>query len=107
MTLRSTRRISSGASLPVRNAEVFLPFAGRIYEALRRRGETGLRGDAFLRTERFIQQCGTGQKTVIEEHGESDKQIYVFNSRSASVGETLIGMKIRECEEQGLDSTAR
>lgn len=43
-----------------------------------------------------------GRKLFIEEHGESDKQIYVFNSRSASVGETLIGMKIRECEEQGL-----
>ena len=43
-----------------------------------------------------------GRKLFAEEHGESDKQIYVFNSRSASVGETLIGMKIRECEEQGL-----
>ena len=27
----------------------------------------------------------------------------MFNSRSASVGETLIALKIRECEEQGLD----
>ena len=26
----------------------------------------------------------------------------MFNSRSASVGETLIGMKIRDCEEAGL-----
>ena len=43
-----------------------------------------------------------GRKLFIEEHGESDKQIYVFNSRSASVGETLIGMKIQECEENGL-----
>ena len=31
------------------------------------------------------------------------KQIYVFNSRSASVGETLIGLKIQECEEAGMD----
>ena len=31
-----------------------------------------------------------------------DKKIYVFNSRSASIGETLIGMKIQECEEQGM-----
>lgn len=29
-------------------------------------------------------------------------KIYVFNSRSASVGETLIGLKIQELEEQGL-----
>lgn len=30
-----------------------------------------------------------------------DKKVYVFNSRSASIGETLIGMKIQECEEAG------
>ncbi len=35
-----------------------------------------------------------------EEHG-TDKKIYVFNSKSASVGETLIGMKAQECEEAG------
>lgn len=29
------------------------------------------------------------------------RQIYVFNSRSASVGQTLIAMKIQECEEAG------
>lgn len=29
-----------------------------------------------------------------------DKKIHVFNSRSASVGETLIAMKIQECEEE-------
>ena len=43
-----------------------------------------------------------GRKLWIEEHG-SGKQIYVFNSRSASVGETLIGLKIQECEEAGMD----
>ncbi|MGN0405611.1 MAG: DegV family protein [Bariatricus sp.] len=32
-----------------------------------------------------------------EEYGEKD--IYVFNSRSASIGETLIACKIMECEE--------
>ena len=37
-----------------------------------------------------------------EEHGEDGKQIHVFNSRSASVGETLIACKIRECEENGM-----
>lgn len=30
-----------------------------------------------------------------------DKQVYVFNSCSASVGETLIGMKIQELEQAG------
>lgn len=33
-----------------------------------------------------------------EEHGDN-KNIHVFNSCSASVGETLIGLKIQECEE--------
>ena len=37
-----------------------------------------------------------------EEHGEDGRQIHVFNSRSASVGETLIACKVRECEEQGM-----
>ena len=37
-----------------------------------------------------------------EEHEDSGKQIYVFNSRSASIGETLIGMKVQELEESGL-----
>ena len=41
-----------------------------------------------------------GKNLFLEEHGE--KEIYVFNSRSASVGETLITKKIMECEEQGM-----
>lgn len=36
-----------------------------------------------------------------EEH-DDNKKIYVFNSKSASVGETLIGLKIQEFEEAGL-----
>lgn len=38
-----------------------------------------------------------GRDLALDEHPE--RQIYVFNSRSASIGETLIGLKIRECEE--------
>ena len=41
-----------------------------------------------------------GKKLYEEEYG--DKEIHVFNSRSASVGETLIALKVRECEEKGL-----
>lgn len=40
------------------------------------------------------------KKLYEEEH--SDKKIYVFDSRSASIGETLIGMKAQECEEGGM-----
>ena len=42
-----------------------------------------------------------GKNLYIEEFGEKD--IYVFNSRSASVGETLIALKIQECEEAGME----
>ncbi len=41
-----------------------------------------------------------GKNLYTEEYGEKD--IYVFNSRSASIGETLIGLKIKECEDQGM-----
>ncbi len=41
-----------------------------------------------------------GKRLFLEEHPEC--QAYVFNSRSASVGETLIALKIRECEDAGL-----
>lgn len=33
---------------------------------------------------------------------EPKRKIHIFNSRSASIGETLIGMKITECEEAGM-----
>lgn len=42
-----------------------------------------------------------GKSLYEEEYGE--KEIYVFNSRSASVGETLIALKAAECEEAGMD----
>lgn len=38
-----------------------------------------------------------GRKLYEEEYGKKD--IYIFNSRSASIGETLIALKIQECEE--------
>lgn len=41
-------------------------------------------------------------KELYEEEHKDGKQIYVFNSRSASIGETLIGIKIRDLEEEGL-----
>ena len=41
-----------------------------------------------------------GRSLALEDHPEL--KIHVFNSRSASIGETLIGMRIQECEEQGL-----
>lgn len=40
------------------------------------------------------------KKLYKEEH--DDKKIWIFNSRSASVGETLTAMKIQQCEEEGM-----
>lgn len=40
-----------------------------------------------------------GRNLYLEENGE--KKIHVFDSKSASIGETLIAMKIQECEEAG------
>ena len=41
-----------------------------------------------------------GKNLYEEEYGK--KQIHIFNSKSASVGETLIALKIQECEEAGM-----
>lgn len=40
----------------------------------------------------------------LEDH--DDKQIAVIDSKSASIGETLIGLKIAECEEAGMSMEA-
>ncbi|MCI5650177.1 MAG: DegV family protein [Fusicatenibacter sp.] len=42
-----------------------------------------------------------GKNLALEE--DESKKIYVFNSRSASIGETLIAKKILECEAQGME----
>ena len=42
-----------------------------------------------------------GMNLLKETH--PDKKIHVFNSHSASVGQTLIALKIEECEEQGME----
>ena len=42
-----------------------------------------------------------GKNLLLEDHPE--KKVHVFNSRSASVGQSLIAMKIQECEEAGMD----
>lgn len=41
-------------------------------------------------------------KNLYEDEHQDGKNIYIFNSRSASIGETIIGLKIQEYEEAGL-----
>lgn len=36
------------------------------------------------------------------EDDENPKKVHIFDSKSASIGETLIGLKIAECEEAGM-----
>lgn len=45
----------------------------------------------------------TGKTMYEEEYEDKPKNIYIFNSKSASIGETLIAMKVAECEEAGMD----
>ncbi|SFB12320.1 EDD domain protein, DegV family [Acetitomaculum ruminis DSM 5522] len=40
---------------------------------------------------------------LFEEENGNEKQIHVIDSKSASIGETLIALKIAECEEAGYD----
>ena len=42
-----------------------------------------------------------GRSLVEEKH--PGKKIHIFNSCSASVGETLIALRIQECEDKGMD----
>ena len=41
-----------------------------------------------------------GKNLYFEE--EDEKNIHVFNSKTASVGQTLIALKIKECEDKGM-----
>lgn len=80
----------SSCPSPERYMELYKCDVDRVY-AVTLSGElSGSYNSAFL-----------GEKLYKEEGGE--EKIHVFNSRSASVGETLIGRKIQECEEAGMD----
>ena len=42
-----------------------------------------------------------GRNLLLE--SQPEKKIHIFNSRSASVGETLIALKIEECENKDME----
>lgn len=79
----------SSCPSPERYMELFRCDAGHVYAVTLSSELSGSYNSAEL-----------GKKLYIEEYGEKD--IHVFNSRSASVGETLIALKIAECEEKGM-----
>lgn len=74
---------------PEKYMESYRCDAKRIYVVTLSANLSGSYGSAVL-----------GKKLYEEQYGE--KSIYVFDSKSASVGETLIALKIEECEKAGM-----
>lgn len=79
----------SSCPSPERYMECFRGEAERVYAVTLSAELSGSYNSAVL-----------GKNLYHEELGEKD--IYIFNSRSASVGETLIAQKIVECEAAGM-----
>lgn len=79
----------SSCPSPERYMEAYNCDAERIYAVTLSGNLSGSHNSAVL-----------GKNLYHEEYGE--KQIYVFDSCSASVGETLIALKIEECENAGM-----
>ena len=78
-----------------------LPVAGLFPEIFSERSRTVLRGHTF-RTARAVPITAQCSVQTWRRRRTSDLKIHVFNSRSASIGETLIVKKIVECEEAGM-----
>ena len=79
----------SSCPSPERYMEGYRCEAGRVYVVTLSAELSGSYNSAVL-----------GKNLYIEEYGAKD--IHIFNSRSASVGETLIALKIQECEGKGM-----
>ncbi|MBS6194344.1 MAG: DegV family protein [Clostridiales bacterium] len=79
----------SACPSPERYREGFLADAEHLYAVTLSAELSGSYNSAMLGRTLALEKC-------------PDKKIYVFNSRSASVGETLIALKIQECEEAGM-----
>lgn len=79
----------SSCPSPERYMEAYHCDAERIYVVTLSGNLSGSHNSAVL-----------GKNLYYEEYGE--KQIYVLDSCSASVGETLLALKIEECEKSGM-----
>lgn len=80
----------SACPSPERYMEAFSGEAGHCYAVTLSAELSGSYNSAML-----------GRNLTLEKY--PDKKIHIFNSRSASVGETLIAMKIAECEAAGME----
>lgn len=79
----------SACPSPERYLQAFEKEADRYYAVTLTAELSGSYNSAMLGRNLALEKC-------------PDKKIYVFNSRSASVGETLIAKKIIECENAGM-----
>ena len=80
----------SACPSPERYLEVFESDADHLYAVTLSAELSGSYNSAML-----------GKSLALEKDG--NKKIHVFNSRSASIGQTLIALKVQECEEVGME----
>lgn len=79
----------SSCPSPERYMEAYHCEADHVYAVTLSGNLSGSYNSAVLGKNLYHEECG-------------EKKIHVFDSCSASVGETLIAMKIQECEEKGM-----
>ena len=87
---QSKKGPKSSCPSPEAYMEAFAGEAERVYVVTLSANLSGSYNSAMLAVELY------------KEDSDSAKQMYVFNSCSASIGETLIALKIQECEERGM-----
>lgn len=79
----------SSCPSPERYMKAYQGEAEHVYVVTLSAELSGSYNSAQLGKDLFLEEC-------------PEKKIHVFNSRSASIGETLIALKTMECEESGL-----
>lgn len=84
----------SSCPAPAAYMEAFGEQPERIYMVTLSAQLSGSYNSAMLAKQLYEEQ-------MMEQYGEIRTKIYVFDSKSASVGETLIGMKVQEYEKAG------
>ncbi|MBO5657326.1 MAG: DegV family protein [Agathobacter sp.] len=87
---QSKKGAKSSCPSPETYMDAYAGEAEHVYVVTLSANLSGSYNSAMLAVELYKEEC------------DSAKQIHVFNSCSASIGETLIGLKIKECEERGM-----
>ena len=98
MDIYSKEFLESGGQSPL-SGSLPVRFHGYLYES-RYDADSCVCSDIVAGVSGSYNSAVLGVELYKEEYGE--KKIHVFNSKSASIGETLIAMKIAECEDKGM-----